>query len=388
MKSFAQRATDMPPFAIREIMELAWKIPGCIHLEVGQPNFATPDYIGEAGIQAILHGDTAYTSARGIPELQEAIISKLKRRNGIEAQAKNLTVCPGAVTAIASTVLALTNPGDEILLPDPSWHNPKPMVAFLGATPVPYSLRPENGFLPDPVEIEALITPRTKAIVINTPSNPTGAVFPSSLLYAVYELACKYDLYIISDEIYEEFVFDGTPFSIKSIDTDERVIGIYGLSKSHAMTGWRLGYAVAPSPLSAIITNLQEMLVSCASSITQKAAVAALSGPYDAVAEMRSAYKRRRDIALDILRRYGLYEYTPDGAFYLMLNTSQLNCAPGENARLLLQKTGVAAAPGTAFGQTMPDYVRVSLAASEEDLCTGLDRLCEAITNSKASVTA
>lgn len=380
MKPISKQATAMPAFEIREIMELAWKTPDCIHLEVGQPNFSTPNYVGEAGIQAIREGFTAYTSARGIPDLQEAICEKVLQRNGIRASSNNLTVCPGAVTALDSAVMAMIEAGDEVLIPDPGWHNPKAMIDFLGATSIPYCLQPENDFLPDLKAMESLITVRTKAIVINTPANPTGAVFPRKLQEDIYSLCRKHDLYIISDEIYEEFVFDGRHFSIKSIDIDDRVISIYGLSKSHAMTGWRFGYVIAPVAISAVITKLQEALVSCASSITQKAAIAALRGSYDAVDEMRSAYRQRRDIALEILRHYGLYEYTPCGAFYLMVNVGRLGNNSSEIVKQLLTETKVATAPGTAFGQSMNQYVRISLATSENDLRTGMERICQAIT--------
>ena len=380
MKPISKQAIAMPNFEIRDIMELAWQTPDCIHLEVGQPNFSTPDYIGEAGIQAIQEGFTAYTSARGIPPLQEAICEKLLIRNRYQCSPNNLTVCPGAVTALESTIMVLVESGDEVLLPDPGWHNPKSMVDFLGAKSVPYHLKPENGFLPDVAEIESLITKQTKVIVINTPSNPTGAVFPKATLQAVYALAQKYDLYIISDEVYEDYVFGCEHISIKSMDTDDRVLSIHGFSKSHAMTGWRLGFVVAPAAISEVITKLQESLVSCASSISQRAAVAALRGSYDAVYAMRDAYQARRDIALDILRKYGLYEYTPNGAFYLMLNVGGLGDNSSQIAKRLLKETKVATAPGTAFGKSMNRHVRVSLAASEENVRIGVERICRAVT--------
>ena len=380
MKSISKQAVAMPNFEIRDIMELAWQTPECIHLEVGQPNFSTPDYIGEAGIQAIQEGFTAYTSARGIPPLQAAICEKLLTRNRYKCEANNLTVCPGAVTALDSTVMALVESGDEVLLPDPGWHNPKSMVDFLGAKSLPYHLRPESGFLPDIAEMESLINKQTKVIVINTPSNPTGAVFPRETLEAIYALAQKYDLYIISDEVYEDYVFGCEHISIKSLDTDERVLSIHGFSKSHAMTGWRLGFVVAPAAISEVITKLQESLVSCASSISQRAAVAALNGSYDAVYAMRAAYRARRDIALDILHKYGLYEYTPNGAFYLMLNVGGLGDNSSEIAKQLLRETKVATAPGTAFGQSMNRHVRVSLAASEDNVRIGVERICRAVT--------
>lgn len=358
-------------------MELALKTPDCIHLEIGQPNFHTPDHIREAGIQAIRDGFTGYTPARGIPDLREAICEKLARQNGISASSENITVCPGSVTALCSSVMALVEPGDEVLTPDPGFPNAEMVVCLMHATPVHYHLWPNRGFLPDAEEIYARISPRTKAILLNSPSNPTGAVFPRSLLEEIYTIAREKDLYVISDEIYEDLVFDGEHFSIGRLDTDERVISVFGFSKGFSMTGWRLGYLRAPREISLIITKLQEPLVSCASSISQKAGVAALRGPREDVIIMREAYRKRRDLALSILRQFGLYEYTPGGAFYLMVNVSRLGNDSKEIAKRMVREIKVATAPGTAFGSSMSDYVRVSLAASEKDIEVGLTRICQ-----------
>ena len=377
MKPPAQKALQVPPSGIREIMELAWKTPDCIHLEFGQPNFDTPDHIREAGIQAIRDGFTGYTSARGIPELRDAICAKLAAQNGIAATDENITVCPGSVTALCSSVMALLEPGDEVLAPDPGFPNAEMIVSLMHATPVHYHLRPSRGFLPEMEEIRAKVSSKTKAILINYPSNPAGAVFPRSLIEETYEIARANDLYVISDEIYEDLVFDGEHFSMGSLDTDERVLSVFGFSKGFAMTGWRLGYVRAPRGISAIITKLQEPLVSCASSISQKAGVAALRGPRDNVIRMREAYRKRRDLALSILRRFGLYEYTPGGAFYVMVNVGRLGTDSKEIAKTLLREIKVATAPGTAFGQSVPDYIRVSLAACDKDIETGLTRICQ-----------
>jgi aspartate aminotransferase/aminotransferase len=379
MRALSKSALEMPASGIREIMELAWKTPDCIHLEVGQPDFPTPEHIKEAGIQAIRNNFTSYTPSRGIVELREAICLKLLDKNGIGARGENVTVCPGAVTALDSSIMAIVEDGDEVLLPDPGWPNPEMMVRFLQATPVHYLLYPYLGFFPKVDEMEKLITKKTKAIVLNTPSNPTGAVFPKELLLEIYNLVSKYDLYLITDEIYEDLVFDGEYFSIASQDKENRVVSVFGFSKSYAMTGWRLGYVYAPKNISAIITKLQEPLVSCASSISQKAAAAALNGPREPVEMMKNVYRRRRDLAVSILKEHGLYEYTPGGAFYVMVNVGKLGRNSRQVAKFLLKEYKVAVAPGTAFGQSMGEYVRVSLAASEEDIKTGLERICRAV---------
>lgn len=387
MKGISKKALEMPGSGIREIMDLAWKEPDCIHLEVGQPDFPTPDHIKAAGIKAIEENFTGYTPSRGIPELREEICKKLWEKNGIKAKGDNITVCPGAVTALDSAIMSLVEEGDEVLLPDPGWPNPEMMVRFLGGIPIHYHLFPQRGFLPDLEEMEEKISPRTKAIVLNTPSNPTGAVFSEELLKGIYHLAQKYDLYLITDEIYEDLVFEGKHFSIGGLDEEERVLSVFGFSKSYAMTGWRLGYIFAPTHVSAIITKLQEPLVSCPSSISQKAGFAALSGSKEKVEEMRQTYKRRRDLAVSILKDYGLYEYTPGGAFYIMVNVSALGEDSREVAKRILKEHKVAVAPGTAFGVSMRNYVRVSLAASEENIRTGLERICRAIQKEKSSPT-
>ncbi|MCX5976713.1 MAG: pyridoxal phosphate-dependent aminotransferase [Coprothermobacterota bacterium] len=381
MKSLSQQAVRMPASGIREIMDLAWKTPGCIHLEVGQPDFPTPAHIAAAGIRAIEEGLTQYTSSRGIPPLREAICRKLREKNGIEASEENLTVCPGAVMALDSSILAVVEPQDEVLLADPGWPNPEMMVELIGATPVHFNLFPERGFLPDTSQIESLVSPRTKAIVLNSPSNPTGAIFPRSLTEEIYRIAQRHDLYIISDEIYEDLVFEGEHFSLARLDRDGRVISVFGVSKSYAMTGWRLGYVFAPKAVSAVITKLQEPFVSCASSISQAAGVAALNGPQEDVIQMREAYRRRRDIAVEVLQRYGLYEYTPGGAFYVMIHVGRLGNDSREIAKRLLAETKVAVAPGSAFGRSLCQYVRVSLANSDDAIREGVERICHFVTS-------
>lgn len=376
MKPLARVAAEIPPQGVRVIMELAWKIPDAIHLEVGEPNFPTPAHIVEAAALAVRDDRWHhYTPNAGIWSLREAIAEKMRSRNGLEVTPEQVVVHAGAVEGIASVLLALAEAGDEVLIPGLTWPNYEMFLRLQGATPVPYPLREANGFLPDPDEIARLVTPRTKALFTNTPGNPTGTVFPAELLRALVDLCRRYDLYLVSDEVYEDIVFDAPHVSAARFDTDGRVITLSGFSKGYAMTGWRIGYTVSPPRIAEVITKIQEPLISCTNAVAQKAAEAALRGPQDVVEAMRQAYRRRRDMALDILRREGLYRYTPQGAFYLLVDVRGAGEDSYAVARALLREEKVAVAPGEAFGAQGRGLVRVSLASSEEAIREGLTRL-------------
>ncbi|WP_029420402.1 pyridoxal phosphate-dependent aminotransferase [Alicyclobacillus macrosporangiidus] len=375
MKPFATVPSALPPQGVRVIMDLAWQVPDCIHLEVGEPNFPTPDHIVEAAVDAARSGFHKYTPNAGISELREAIAAKMKRYNGMEVSPEQVCVHPGAVTGIASVMLALVDPGDEVLVPGLSWPNGEMNVRLFGGVPVHYSLRAENGFLPDLEELERLVTPRTKALLVNTPGNPTGAVFDEQTVLALTEFCRRHDLWLISDEIYEAIVFD-RPHVSPGRFAPERTVTISGFSKAYAMTGWRLGYTVAPPDLASVIIKLQEPLISSTNSLTQRAGVAALTGPQACVDEMRDAYRRRRDLAVDILREQGLYHYTPQGAFYIMVDVSDYSLDSYAAAKAILAETKVAVAPGEAFGRDGRGLVRVSLANSDELLRQGMERIC------------
>jgi aspartate/methionine/tyrosine aminotransferase len=283
-------------------------------------------------------------------------------------------VTHGAVGALMSVVLALLDDGDEVLVPDPCWPNYLNIVKMGRATAVPFSLRAEAGYLPDLAEMRALITPRTKAIMINTPGNPTGAVFPPELVKGLVDLAIEHDLYLVSDEVYEALVFEGQHFSTAQCDL-QHVIAISSVSKTYAMTGWRLGWAVGDPKVIALATKLHEMLLSCPSSVSQRAAEAALTGPQDSVARMRDAYRARRDLVVDLLKAHDLLGSVPHGAFYAMVDLRHLRRPSLDLALALLDEQRVAVAPGSTFGQVAEGMVRISLAAADDQLREGCRRI-------------
>jgi aspartate/methionine/tyrosine aminotransferase len=383
MKPLAKNPSTMQPSGIRVIMDLASNIPDVIHLEVGEPDFPTPRHIVEGVVKAAREGYTKYTPSAGFASLRELVAKKLYESNGIRATLENVTVTAGAVCGVATSIFALVDPGEEVLIPDPAWPNYRMIVHTAGAIPRGYPLHEQRGFLPDLYELERMITDRTKAIIVNTPSNPTGAVFPRELADDLVKFASKHDLYILSDEVYEKFIFEGEHVSPAIFDVDGRVISVFGFSKTYAMTGWRIGYVVAPTEISSVITKLQQPFVSCACSVSQKAAEVALSGPQGCVEAMREAYRKRRDMAVEIMEAYGLPCYIPQGAFYLWVNISGIGMDSYAFAKALLRDQKVAVAPGGAFGKTGDRYVRVSLAADKASIAQGLEKLCGYIEEAK-----
>lgn len=375
MKRLASVPSGLPPQGVRLIMDLAWQVEGCISLAVGEPDFLTPAHIVEAAVEAARAGYHKYTSNAGIAELRQAIVRKLDRYNGISADLDQICVHPGAVTGIASVIQALIDPGDEVLVPGLSWPNGEMSIRIMHGVPVHYPLPLSRGFLPDIAELDRLVTPRTKALLINSPGNPTGTVFPEALVREIAAFCRRHDLWLISDEIYEQIVFDAAHVSVARF-APERTITVSGMSKAYAMTGWRLGYTVAPPEVAAVIIKLQEPLISSTNTITQKAAVAALNGPQDCVEEMRQAYQTRRDLAVRVLRENGLYRYSPQGAFYLLVDVSAVSQDSYGVARAILTEEKVAVAPGEAFGRDGAGLVRVSLASSAAQVEAGLEGIC------------
>jgi aspartate/methionine/tyrosine aminotransferase len=375
MRPTSSVVAGMRRSGIREVMELAQAIPDAIHLEVGEPGFPTPAHIMEAAHVAAQAGFTKYTASAGMLSLRKLLVGKLKRFNGLEVAPENIVVTPGAVTAIATTIMALVEPGDEVLLPDPGWPNYQMMVPAAGAVAVLYPLRADSGFTPDFAALESLVTPHTKALVINSPGNPTGAVFSRDVMLQLLAFVRRHDLYLISDEVYEQIVFEGEHISPARFDTEGRVITVSGFSKTYAMTGWRLGYAVAAQPLAAQIAKLQEPFVSCASAISQKAGEAALSGSQDCVQEMVDEYRRHRDAAAGILTAAGVPFFRPQGAFYTMVDISATGLDSNAFARRFLQEAHVAVAPGATFGPSAANFVRISLASPAAAVEEGVGRL-------------
>ncbi len=360
-------------------MNLAEGIPDCIRLQSGEPNFSTPAHIVDAAIEFTRKAQVKYTPTAGLMSLRDRIATKLQRVNRIEAGVNNINCTVGGVGAIAAAVAALIEPGDEVLVPDPAWPNYRLMLAWAHGVLVPYTCPLGNRFLPDPADIEKLITSRTKMIIINSPSNPTGAVFPLDLWEELLEVAVRHNLYILSDEAYEEIVFDGQHHSPASLCTDGRVISAFTFSKTYAMTGWRVGYVVANEEISDSITKILESNSSCLPTVCQKAAEAALDGPRGPLDEMVNAYRGRRDLCVDMLEEAGLLISRPDGAFYVMAKLGDIGMDSREFAFDLIATKKVAVAPGTAFGEAALGAVRISLASSPEDLSVGIARLIERV---------
>jgi aspartate/methionine/tyrosine aminotransferase len=380
MKPPAQAIAAMRRSGIREVMDLALLRPDVLHLEVGEPDFATPDHIVEAAARAAADGFTKYTPNRGLPSLRDAICTKLSERNLIQAAPEQIVVTTGGVTALVETLLALVEPGEAILISDPAWPNYEMMAAVVGAVTLRYPLDRDADFAPDLDRLDELARdPRAKVIVVNSPGNPTGAVWPRATLEHVLEIARAHDLYVVSDEVYEEIVFEGEHFSPASIDEDGRVATVFSCSKTYAMTGWRLGYVVATQGLADVIAKVQEPVISCATAVAQKAAEAALTGPQQCVAEMRAAYKQRRDVTAAALTGAGLLVSEPRGAFYILADVGRATQDTYAFSRWLVVEHGVAVAPGETFGPSGAGLVRLSLATAAPVLEHGVARLARAV---------
>jgi aspartate aminotransferase len=372
-------AAGMPRSGIREVMDLAWQAPGCIHLEVGQPDFPTPPHVVEAAVEALRGGWTRYVQNAGVPDLREELASKVVSRNGIVAAPENIVVTNGAVEAIYIALIAIAEPGDAVLVPDPGWPNYTMMTHLLHLDARPYRLRAERQFLPAIEDLEAALTPRTRALVLNSPSNPLGTVLPASLLADISAFAARHDLIVISDEAYDEITFTGTAPSIGAVGDPDRIVTCFSFSKTFAMTGWRVGYLVAPPALSEVLQKLQEPIIACVNAASQQAAIAALRGPRNLVGEMVAAYRRRRDLLLAQLDQDGVAYVRPDGAFYAWVSIAGYPGSSRELSRRLLAERGVALAPGSAFGASGEGWVRLSLATEEAALLEGAKRLVQFI---------
>ena len=382
MKPFARIPSQIPRSGIREVMDLAWKVEKegkVIHLEVGQPDFPTPDHIVEATCRYVREGHTQYVPNAGVTELRQAVARYFEKKTGVKTTIDDVLVTPGAVMSVATAFLSILEPGDEVLLPDPGWPNYKMAVSLTHGEAVFYNLRPENQFFPDLDQLESLVTPRTKILLLCTPSNPTGQVYGPELMRELMEFARRRDLFVLSDEVYGEIVFDQEHASALPFDPDGRSLIVSGMSKSYAMTGYRVGFTRARPEYIEVAAKLQEPFVSCGTGFSQLASVDALEGPQDCVRQMRDAYHRRRDIAVEVLRQYDLYQYTPGGAFYLLIDISSTGMDSRDFTVQLLKEKRVAVAPGNTFGEVSRSHIRISIASSDENIREGLERLCAMI---------
>ncbi len=371
----SRRAAAMPRSAIREIMALAAGRDDVIHLEVGEPDFVTPMPIIDEGFAAARAGFTKYSSNAGLPSLRSLVAERVGRRWGREVAADRIVITTGAIGALYSALMAVTDAGDEILVPDPGWPNYEAIVHLAGATPVRFAQPAARGFVPDPAEISRLVTPRTKAIVLNSPGNPSGAVFSRSLMAELTELARRIGIYVVSDEIYEDIVFEGEHVSAGALGPPDRVFVVSGFSKTYAMTGWRLGWLVCPSALAPIAAGLQEPVTSCASTIAQKAGEAALTGDQQPARMFRDAFLRRRDIVVEEFGNTGRLALVPEGAFYALIDIEGTGLTSLGFARDLLTRRNTAVVPGITFGPSCDRYVRIAFTIADDALREGLRRL-------------
>ncbi len=368
-----ERVKAVQPSATFAISELAKKLRAegkpVIDMGVGEPDFVTPQHIIDAAMKALREGKTFYTPARGIPELLQAIVEKLKVENGLEYGVENVIVTPGAKHAVYEAMMATVDSGDEVILLDPSWVTYEACILMAGGRPV---WVPHSEDFSD-AAIEDYVTEKTRMIVINSPSNPLGVVYGREFLKKVRDIAVDHDILVMSDEIYEKIVFEGEHISIASLDgMKERTIIINGFSKTYAMTGWRLGYAVAPKEIVSTMAKIQSHSVSCATSFVQYAGIAALKGDQSFVEQMREEFRQRRDLLMKGLDELGIRYAPPRGAFYMFIDVetdAQTFCQE------FLSKEYVATTPGNAFGRSFTTWVRLSYATSKQNISEMLERL-------------
>ncbi len=390
----ARRIRQIPPSATLALNAKANQLKAqgmdVVNFGVGEPDFDTPQNIREAAIRAIREGFTRYTPVGGILELKEAICQRFHGDYGLSYRPPEIMVSCGGKHALYNLFQVLFDPGDEVLIPAPYWVSYPPMVMLAEAVPVLLPTREENGFKLTPAELKACLTPRSKALILNSPSNPTGILYRQEELAALGEVILEHGLYVVSDDIYDKIRFDGAPFvnlAMLAPELKARTFVLNGLSKTYAMTGWRLGYLAGPEEAIQAAINLQSQSTSNPNSIAQRAGVEALTGPQEAVAAMVAEFAWRRD---DIYRRLlaipGVSSVKPGGAFYIFPNLSRgyqkLNSRPGQSpsqalAEYFLEEAQVAAVPGAEFGED--SCIRLSFATSRERIATGVRRIFEAL---------
>ena len=349
-----------------------------IHLEIGEPDFDTPSHIVEAGVEALREGYTHYGPTPGLPELRQAIARDSREVRGIDTEAAQVVVTPGAKPIMFYLLLTLAEPGVEVIYPNPGFPIYESMIKFCGATPVPMQLHGSSGYHPDLHDLARKITSRTRLIIINSPENPCGSVLTQEELQRIAQLVLERDgLYVLSDEIYKDILYSGEHHSIASFPgMAERTIILDGFSKSYAMTGWRLGYGIMPEELVPHITKLAVNSVSCAASFSQRAALAALEGPRDGIEAMVAEFALRRRLITDGLRNIpGITCPEPEGAFYVFPSIQDTGISSAEFEERAMNEAGVALLSGAAFGEFGEGYVRLSYANSQENILKALDQL-------------
>ena len=379
-KLVASHVAAVPPSGIRKFFDIASDMKNVISLSVGEPDFVTPWNVRVAALSSIEQGRTHYTSNYGMMELRELISEYLSSRYHVQYPAEQVLVTIGASEALDLAFRAILEPGDEVLVPAPSYVSYEPGVAFCHGVPVPVETKEEDNFILTPEQIERVITKKTKAIVLPYPNNPTGAIMTREQLEAIRTVILKHDLFVISDEIYSELTYGQRHVSFAE-GMEDRTLLINGFSKAFAMTGWRLGYACGPAPLIAAMVKIHQYTMLCAPIMSQVAGVEALRDEmhngYSQVADMVRNYNRRRTLVVESFRDMGLSCFEPRGAFYAFPNIKSTGLSSEEFCKRLIFEKSVACVPGTAFGASGEGYIRCSYAASMENIIEALKRIRE-----------
>ncbi len=380
---FAKRMESVPESGTVKIANLVSKLKGegvdIISFSMGEPDFHTPENIKAACVRSINNNFTYYTPSAGIPELRKAVAERCRKLNNIPCEASNVLVTP-TKQAIFMTMLAMVDHGDEVIVPDIAWGTFEACAKLAGGRVVHASLSADNAFRMTPDVLAERITEKTKLVVLNTPSNPCGAVLTRDDVKGVADLAKDHDFYVLADEIYNQLVFDGKHTSISSLDgMFERTVTVDGFSKSYAMTGWRAGWAVAPAPIFKELNKLQTQSITCVTSFVQEACLEALRGPQDSVAAMKEEFRARRDLVHSLMDEIPSLECPmPSGAFYMM-PSYDFEMSSEDMAAYLLKEAHVAVTPGAAFGPSGEGRFRLSYAASRNDIKEGMARIKEAL---------
>ncbi|MFC1958179.1 pyridoxal phosphate-dependent aminotransferase [Chloroflexota bacterium] len=380
-KKMSRLGTETAFKVLVQAQALEAKGANIIHMEIGEPDFDTPKHICEVATEALDKGYTHYCNSQGLIPLRNEIAREFEKTRGISVDPERIIVTPGAKPIMFYSILALLEEGDEAIYPNPLFPIFESMINFSGAKAVPVPLHEELGFRFDTDELRAKVTPRTKLIILNSPQNPTGSVLEADDIRAIAEIAQKHDIAVLSDEIYEDIIYEGEHNSIASLPGMlDRTILLSGFSKSYAMTGWRLGYAVMPPELVDPIVRLITNSVSCTAPFIQYAGIQALTGPQDSIPKMLAEFRKRRDTIVDGLNTIpGISCVRPKGAFYVFPNVKELGMKCDELARFLLNEAGVATLAGTDFGKYGEGYIRLSYATSLENIREAVDRIKNAV---------
>lgn len=379
MKALSQKAQSIPASKIRKIFEMVLSHHDLINFSVGEPDFDTPQNIVEVAVEKLRSGETRYTSSSGLPILKETVSKWMNEKKDIHTEPQQIVITQGAMEALFLCWKVLLNPGDEVIIGAPFFSNYEGQIIGNDGTLVYVPLKEENDFVMDPDDLERAITSKTKAILLNSPSNPLGAVIDRPTLERIADIAKKYDLYVVTDEVYQDFIYeeDVEYTSIAALpDMEERTIVVDSFSKSYAMTGWRIGMLAAPPEIAGLIVKQQESVATCVNTAFQYAAVEALTGSQEEKKKMLEAFKRRRDLLVAGINEIpGFSCKPPKGAFYLFVNIKESGFPSEELSRRLIEEAGVAVVPGNGFSEYGEGYIRMSYVVSEEDIREALKRI-------------